>query len=268
MGRRRAHRTPSASLLPDCVLSELAPTYSHSAGRSVMLRCRIRIAWSKRTRPWSTRQTTTPGGTLFRKSRARTSGVRLSADSKCGRSIWTNRLQEASSGFMTNRPFDRADDFGTTARTLKQYCGKTPRTWSEASSSGAYFEGELVGFMKWVCVGDIARMMQILSLNSHQEQRPMNALIAKVGRNMPLERNARSSVDGKFSYGNKVDDSMAEFKRRMGFKQLDYPRYFVTLNRRGSSLLRLGFHKGWIGVLPPSWIAAYRDRERAGSLAE
>ena len=123
---------------------------------------------------------------------------------------------------------------------------------------GAYFEGELVGFMKWVYIGDVARMMQILSLNSHQEHRPMNALVAKAVE-ICHSRRMRYLVYGKFSYGNKVDDSMAEFKRRMGFTQLDYPRYFVPLNTRGAGLLKLGLHKGWIGVLPPLWITAFRD---------
>ena len=44
---------------------------------------------------------------------------------------------------------------------------------------GAYYSGQLVGFMKFVYVGDAARIMQILCLNAHQDKRPMTALIAK-----------------------------------------------------------------------------------------
>ena len=35
---------------------------------------------------------------------------------------------------------------------------------------GAYYSGQLVGFMKLVYVGDAARSMQILCLNAHQDK--------------------------------------------------------------------------------------------------
>ena len=87
---------------------------------------------------------------------------------------------------------------------------------------GAYHGDELIGFMKWVCVGDDARIMQVMSLNSHADKRPMNALIVKAAE-ICHERRINHLFYGRFTYGNKRDTSIGEFKRRMGFEQIDFP---------------------------------------------
>ena len=117
---------------------------------------------------------------------------------------------------------------------------------------GAYFDGELVGFMKWVYVGDVARIMQILCLNAHQDKRPMIALIAKAAQ-MCHEQRMRYLIYGKFTYGKKTDSSITEFKRRLGFVQLDFSRYYIPLTWRGHLALRTGLHGGLI-VLLPRWL--------------
>src|SRR6202007_3187530 len=44
---------------------------------------------------------------------------------------------------------------------------------------GAYFNDELIGFIKIVYVDCIATLMQILAKEEHHDGRPMNALLAK-----------------------------------------------------------------------------------------
>ena len=44
---------------------------------------------------------------------------------------------------------------------------------------GAFLDGKLIGFMKFVVVNNVARIMQILSLDAHTDKRPTNALLAK-----------------------------------------------------------------------------------------
>lgn len=117
---------------------------------------------------------------------------------------------------------------------------------------GAFVGDELIGFMKWVRVGEVARIMQILCLSAHQDKRPMIALIAKAAE-VCHAQGSRYLVYGKYTYGNKGDSSIAEFKRRLGFRQLDFPRYHVALNRRGRLALQLGLHRGLLGVLP-GWL--------------
>jgi hypothetical protein len=118
---------------------------------------------------------------------------------------------------------------------------------------GAYYSGQLIGFIKWVYVGDAASIMQILCMNAHQDKRTMTALIAKaVG--ICHEKGLKYFIYVKFSYGKKVGSSIAEFKRRLGFRQMDFRRYYVPLTWRGRIALKLGIHNGWLGVLPPGLV--------------
>jgi hypothetical protein len=117
---------------------------------------------------------------------------------------------------------------------------------------GAYLGDELIGFMKWIHVGDVARIMQVLTLNAQSGQRPMNALFARAVE-MCHEKGMRYLVYGKFTYGNKTRDSMVEFKRRLGFESLAFRRYYVPLTLKGRVALKLGLDRGLTDLLP-AWI--------------
>jgi hypothetical protein len=129
---------------------------------------------------------------------------------------------------------------------------------------GAYHDGELVGFMKFVYVDNAAIMMQILAKASHHDKRPMNALIAKA-----VEICHRKGIAylcyGKFTYGNKTGSEIAEFKRRNGFAKMDFPRYYVPLTMVGRLAVRLRLYRGILGLLPSSVIALF-GRIRAAML--
>ena len=130
---------------------------------------------------------------------------------------------------------------------------------------GAYYNGELIGFMKFVRVGKIANMMQILSKSAHFDKRPMNALIAKAVEICQAE-GLSYLVYSKFTYGNKMQSQIAEFKRRNGFVQMNFPRYFIPLTIKGKLALRLNLHRGVLGVLP-SWLVEWLWQLRAAILA-
>ena len=130
---------------------------------------------------------------------------------------------------------------------------------------GAFLGTELIGFMKWVHVGDIARIMQILCLNAHQDKRPIIALIAKAAE-LCHDQGCRYLVYGKYTYGNKGDASITEFKRRLGFRSLDLWRYHVPLTLRGRTALRLGLHRGPLELLP-GWLLHRLIRWRAQLLS-
>ena len=117
---------------------------------------------------------------------------------------------------------------------------------------GAYFEGQLVGFMKIVYVGNVARIMQILCMNAHQDKRPMIALISKAAE-VCHEKEMKYLIYGKFTYGRKADSSITEFKRRLGFEQKNFPRYYIPLTWLGRISLRFGVHAGLKGILP-AWL--------------
>lgn len=126
---------------------------------------------------------------------------------------------------------------------------------------GAYVGEELIGFLKFVCVGRVASLMQILSKEAHQDKRPTNALLAEAV-NACVHRNASHLVYGKYQYGNKSGSALAEFKKRNGFEKLDYPRYFVPLTMRGRAYIALRLHRGlhdWLPASALSWALAARE---------
>jgi hypothetical protein len=115
---------------------------------------------------------------------------------------------------------------------------------------GAYLNDALVGFMKWVYVGKRAQILQILSRESCQDARPMNAMIAeavKICEALGID----SLVYANYTYGNNENSPLAEFKRRNGFSKVEFPRYFVPLNFKGRIGLKLRLHHGLLGILPP-----------------
>ena len=66
--------------------------------------------------------------------------------------------------------------FGKNLETVKRELG----TYLDRSEFiGAYWNEELIGFVKMVHVDDVAMLMHIISMNEHYDKRPMNALIAK-----------------------------------------------------------------------------------------
>jgi len=114
---------------------------------------------------------------------------------------------------------------------------------------GAYFREELIGFIKIVFVGRVARIMQILSMNQHSDKRPPNALLAKAVE-VCCERGASHFIYGKYIYDNKANSPVTEFKRRNGFEQIMVPTYFVPLTFKGRLAMALKLHLGFKKMLP------------------
>ena len=75
-------------------------------------------------------------------------------------------------------------------------------------------------------------------MNEHYDKRPMNALIAKAAE-IYKQKRISQLIYGKFIYGNKRRSSLVEFKRRNGFEQVNFPRYYVPLTFRGKILVGL-----------------------------
>jgi hypothetical protein len=127
---------------------------------------------------------------------------------------------------------------------------------------GAYYKGELIGIIKLVYMGKIASIMQILTMDQHYDKRPTNILIAKAVE-VCEKKGISFLVYGKYIYGNKTNSSLTEFKRRNGFEQIDFPRYYIPLTLKGRIALKLKLHLGLIGMLPGgfiSFVLALRSR--------
>jgi hypothetical protein len=114
---------------------------------------------------------------------------------------------------------------------------------------GAYFNDELIGFLQLVHMGKVAGVLELLTKTSEYDKRPANALIAKA-----VERCALQGVSyltyGQYSYGNKGDSPLAEFKRRNGFDEILVPRFYVPLTAMGRICVACKLHRGLMGILP------------------
>jgi hypothetical protein len=125
---------------------------------------------------------------------------------------------------------------------------------------GAYFEGQLIGFVKLVMddTRTQANLMNIVAMVKHRDKAPTNALIAHSVRAC-ADRGIRYLVYQNFTYGNKKSDSLTNFKEVNGFKQVDIPRYFVPVTALGRAAVRLQLHRRLVDRLPAPLAAKLRD---------
>ncbi len=113
----------------------------------------------------------------------------------------------------------------------------------------AFFKDEMIGFLKIVYRGNIASVLNLASKTCHADKRPANALMAKAVE-LCVARGALYLTYGLFNYGNKKDSSLREFKIRNGFEEILVPRYYVPLTKWGTLCVKLGLHRGLLGILP------------------
>jgi hypothetical protein len=116
---------------------------------------------------------------------------------------------------------------------------------------GAYAGEELIGFIKIIYAGTTASLSQILAKNEHQDKRPINALLAKAVE-VCEKRGTAFLLYGKYAYEGNENSPLTEFKRRNGFEEIRYPRYFLPLTVKGRIAIKLGLHRGAKAVLPAS----------------
>jgi hypothetical protein len=113
---------------------------------------------------------------------------------------------------------------------------------------GAYWENELIGYIRMTLVGTVGSVIQVLTMMKHFDKRPANALIAKAVE--VCEQNKLSHLMYCNYVYNDPDSSLTEFKRRNGFEMVLLPRYYIPLTLKGQAALRLGLHRGVAQLLP------------------
>lgn len=106
---------------------------------------------------------------------------------------------------------------------------------------GAYYNDELIGFIRMIYVGTIATTLQVISQKRHFDKKPTNALIAKAVETCE-QKGVSHLVYGSYIY-NDPNSSLTEFKRRNGFEQILVPRYYVPLTLKGRIALKLRLHR-------------------------
>jgi hypothetical protein len=118
-----------------------------------------------------------------------------------------------------------------------------------------YSGEEMIGFLHLIYREGVAAILNLTAKASHFDKRPANALVAKAAE-LCEARGISCLTYGLYNYGNKRESSLREFKIRNGFTELLIPRYFVPITPWGRVCMKLNFHRGLIGILPPSAISA------------
>ena len=128
----------------------------------------------------------------------------------------------------------------------------------------AFLGDEIIGFIKMVSdeTRSQAGLMNIVSMIQHRDKAPTNALVAQAVRSC-ADRGISHLVYANFAYGKKQPDSVADFKERNGFLQINVPRYFVPLTAIGRAALRLRLHHPLVDLVPESLVAKLRGYRNA-----
>lgn len=118
---------------------------------------------------------------------------------------------------------------------------------------GAYYNDQLIGFVKLRYAGILADFIQNLSLLKHRDKFTNNALIAKA-----VELCAEKKIP-YLTYGGWRKGDHAAFLLQHGFEKIDLPRYYVPLTLTGNLVIKLRLHRGIIGILPESLLLRLID---------
>jgi hypothetical protein len=108
----------------------------------------------------------------------------------------------------------------------------------------------------------VAILIQILAKNEHHDKRPMNALLAYTVE-LCCKKGLSNLVYGQYTYGTKQNSSLTEFKRRNGFDEIRFPRYYIPITLKGKLAVGFGLHLGVRNVIPApikDFLLRVRDR--------
>lgn len=126
----------------------------------------------------------------------------------------------------------------------------THATYLERSTFiGAYYEEEMIGFIKLVYAERFIRTMEIISKIKHRDKAPTNGMIAKAVE-ICLKRKVPYLIYGQFDYGKKGNPTLMLFKKDLGFQKINLPRYFIPVSIKGKIFIKLGIQNGILDIIP------------------
>jgi hypothetical protein len=196
------------------------------------------------------------------------------AGTEIRRAEFSNELVEGIARIYNETPIRQGRRFKHFGKSLETIRREHATFLDRSEFLGAYYKGELVGFIKLVHGDGVSNLMQIISMISRRDKAPTNALIAKAvesctARSVPL-----------LHYGTWSRRSMGDFKKHHAFERFEIPRYYIPLTSLGSMLLRCGLHRSLIDRVPEPWLDQlaswrsrwnsfrYRDARSSGAVAQ
>ena len=99
--------------------------------------------------------------------------------SDCHAVNFDDQLVRGISDIYNETPIRQGRKFWHYGKSFEQVKAENATYPDRSEFIGAFFNGELIGFIKFVMVNNVARIMQIVSLEAHTDKRPTNALLAK-----------------------------------------------------------------------------------------
>jgi hypothetical protein len=127
----------------------------------------------------------------------------------------------------------------------------------EAILIGAYYQKELIGFIKLLLTDRYAMIVLILDKMSHRDKAPMNGMIAKA---VEICANRKISY---ITYTVWRRGDHGKFQESNGFEKMPVPEYYVPLTIKGALALRLRLHEGIKGAIPEKvmiWLLSWRKK--------
>ncbi|MGZ5133531.1 MAG: hypothetical protein ACXWCG_00210 [Flavitalea sp.] len=121
---------------------------------------------------------------------------------------------------------------------------------------GAYYENNLIGFVKIVLTEQCASTMQVISMIEHRDKKPTNALLAKT-----VEVCATRSIPF-LQYGVWSRGSIGKFKIYNGFEKMLVPKYIVPITLKGKVVLGINLHREVKYFIPNKIIDILKDARK------
>lgn len=134
--------------------------------------------------------------------------------------------------------------YGKTFETIKK---QFSRYIFREDMIGAYYKGQLIGFIMLAYADEYAVTGQILSMIKHRDKSPTNALLAKAVQ-ICAEKNIKYLVYAKW-----VEGSLGDFKKKNGFKKYNLPRYYIPISTIGRFSLSQKLHHGFFNLIPQKY---------------
>jgi len=162
---------------------------------------------------------------------------------------FTDHLVNGIKEIYDETPIRRGKPFWHYKKTFADVNADNASFLDRSDFVAAYLGEELIGFDKLIYTDCWAAQIQLIAKLAHRNMCATNALIAKAVETC-AEKGIRYLTYGAYVYGQKGEDALTDFKKRNGFRRVDYPRYYVPLTQKGRIALRLGMHRSLIEALP------------------
>lgn len=199
---------------------------------------------------WWTKQIDGKTRNMIRKTQKKGVDVRVS--------VFDEKLVEQITKIYNETPIRQGKPFWHYGKSIEQIRLEDSSYLERSVFLGAYCGEELIGYLKMVSIGEIAGVMQILSMVKERDKAPNNALISKAVE-ICASKGIKHLFYGEYVYGKKEHSSLIDFKKNNGFKKIDFPRYYVPLTLKGQLAIKFGLHKGWSNILPADIKSALTD---------